>query len=666
VCQNNRLSLTIALDTLRHLGMNLYSSLPPVLSELVANAYDARARKVGIVLLDDEVVIQDDGIGMDRVAVQEKYLVVGRDRRVDDPPPKYDDDPFAAWPRREKPMGRKGIGKLAMFSIASQVEVHSTSRGNRTALRMVRSDIEQAARNRETYYPVEIPCAENLQRGTRVILKDLKRERAISAARVIKSIARRFSVIGSGQTRASESDFSVSVNDTPVTVSDWDIFNKLQYLWYLGPDSKQHVERCRGLTNSCEVAGEVEAANGQRWTVSGWIGTVKKPEQLKSVSDGLEINDNRIVIDCRGKVAISNFLHQFGEAGVYASYLAGYVRADYLDDDADDIATSDRERMKEDDPRVQALRDFMHKVLKQIQKEWTDLRRESAAREAEHEPVVKEWVKSLNDDEKGYARRLLGRLGGVRFADKSDKAQVIKYAILAFERLRVRHRLHLLTDAPDDSIETIAAMFSLEDDLENALYADIARQRLEVVSRLEQLVDADEKERVVQKHIYEHLWLLEPSWTVQDQLSSRLEKRVSVEFKKVKLTKDEKEGRIDIRYRKSGGVHIIIELKKPGAKRSVYQLLEQVKKYRSALAKCLLEVEGEAHPTINCVCLVGKRPNVGQEEEGALQAAGTQILTYDRVIGDSCKRFSEYVDAQKKYSRVHQILAMLDEGELGS
>lgn len=654
------LLLRIALDTLRHLGMNLYSSLPPVLSELVANAYDARARRVDIRLGDDEVVIQDDGIGMNRSDVQEKYLVVGRDRRVDDPPVPTDTDVFAQWPRRDKPMGRKGIGKLAMFSIASEVEIESVNRGERVALKMDRSKIEEAARSKQDYSPDEITPSCEFDVGTRVILRGLKRQRAISGDRVLWSIARRFSVIDidDSETDDGENAFIVFVDGVKVTAEHWDVFGKLQYMWYLGPESVRFAHRCPEGCRCAELDPMV-MCDGKEYLLKGWIGTVERPEQLKSTVSGITINDNRIVVDCRGKVAIANFLHQFGESGVYASYLAGYIRADYLDD-GEDIATSDRERMREDDPRVEALRSFVQKLLKRVQKDWTEFRRKTAEDDAAKDPIVKEWLDGLKEDECSDARRLLGRLGGVRFSDEEDRAQVLKYTILAFERLRVRHKLHLLRDAPDESLSTIAAMFALESDLENALYADIATQRLEVVKKLEALVDDDEKERAVQQHLYDHLWLLEPSWTIQDQLSSRLEERVTTEFGKVSLTKEETEGRLDIRYRKSGGVHIIVELKKPDVRRTVYQLLDQVKKYRSALATCLQDVEGVTDPIIQCVCLLGKRPVLTREEENVLIAAGTQVFSYDQVISDSCKRFAEYLQAQERFGRIQMILKKLD------
>lgn len=657
-----RLSLTIALDTLRHLGMNLYSSLPPVLSELVANAYDARARRVDILLGDDEVTIQDDGIGMDRDDVQMKYLVVGRDRRVEDPPPTADEDPYAAWPRREKPMGRKGIGKLAMFSIASQVVVQSIKNGQAVALRMDRAGIEEAARDKQTYYPEELQTPEDLVAGTRVILRDLKRQRAISADRLLKSIARRFSVIDVEQSEGvgdGTSDFAVYVGGTKIAVEHWDIFSKLQYIWYLSDGSRHYSERCGDDCRCVQVPPEVELSDGENVEVSGWIGTVKRPEQLKSSTGGVDINDNRIVVDCRGKVAIANFLHQFGEAGVYASYVAGYIRADYLDE-GEDIATSDRERMQDDDPRVIALREYVRQLLKRVQREWTEFRRENAAEQASEDPIVADWLEGLNGDEQDDARRLLGRIGTVRFSDNADKAQVLKYTILAFERLRVRHKLHILRDTPDDRLEAVAAMFALESDLENALYADIAHQRLQVLQQLQSLVDANEKEKVIQQHIYEHLWLLEPSWTIQDQLNRRLEQRVTTEFGKVPLSAEERRGRIDIRYRKSGGIHIIVELKRPDVVANVYELMQQVAKYRDALTVCLQEIEGERSPNVQCVCLVGALPDMGAAEERALISTGTQILTYDRVIAESCSRFSDYLEAHERFGRVQSILARLD------
>ncbi len=57
------LEMKISLNGLEHLGMNLYRSVPPVLSEIVANAWDADAKQVHITLdkTNAHIKIQDNG-----------------------------------------------------------------------------------------------------------------------------------------------------------------------------------------------------------------------------------------------------------------------------------------------------------------------------------------------------------------------------------------------------------------------------------------------------------------------------------------------------------------------------------------------------------------------------------------------------------------------------
>src|SRR5262245_12199367 len=56
--------------TIEHLGLKLYVSLPPVIGELVSNAWDAEAGKVevslptGPITATSEVVVRDNGAGM--------------------------------------------------------------------------------------------------------------------------------------------------------------------------------------------------------------------------------------------------------------------------------------------------------------------------------------------------------------------------------------------------------------------------------------------------------------------------------------------------------------------------------------------------------------------------------------------------------------------------
>ena len=71
--------MSLDLNVLNHLGLNLYSNTPAVLSEVVANSYDADALEVKIDISQesDKIVIIDDGNGMTLQEINEKFLRVG-------------------------------------------------------------------------------------------------------------------------------------------------------------------------------------------------------------------------------------------------------------------------------------------------------------------------------------------------------------------------------------------------------------------------------------------------------------------------------------------------------------------------------------------------------------------------------------------------------------
>ena len=102
-----RYKMTLSLNVLNHLGLTLYSNIPSVLSEVVANSYDADAENVVITITDTRIVIKDDGNGMSIEDINLKYLLVGYQKRKQG-------ESFS--PRFLRPvMGRKGIGKLSLF-----------------------------------------------------------------------------------------------------------------------------------------------------------------------------------------------------------------------------------------------------------------------------------------------------------------------------------------------------------------------------------------------------------------------------------------------------------------------------------------------------------------------------------------------------------------------
>ena len=214
--------MTISLNALEHLGINLYSNIPAVLSEIVANAWDADAKKVTVTIdrASESITIEDDGIGMDRDAVIDRFLTVGFRRR---------DELGGETAAGRKPMGRKGIGKLSIFSIAKTAEVYTSCGNAKTAFRMDREVIrKQIAGNTDrAYKPVEIapwPVG-GPKLGTRIVLSSLSKSLSGMTIEGLKRrIARRFSIIG------PKFGFSVEVNGSVIGPEDRGYHNALQYI----------------------------------------------------------------------------------------------------------------------------------------------------------------------------------------------------------------------------------------------------------------------------------------------------------------------------------------------------------------------------------------------------------------------------------------------------
>ena len=167
---NHKYEMRINLNILNHLGLNLYSNVPAVLSEVVANSWDADATKVDIKIEQNKITIIDNGHGMTESDINDKYLNVGYKRRGESPrTPEYD----------RPVMGRKGIGKLSLFSIADIVEIQTVSGEKKSGFVMyaakIKSQIEKD--DEKPYHPDSLPESQiDLnETGTRIVLMHLKK-----------------------------------------------------------------------------------------------------------------------------------------------------------------------------------------------------------------------------------------------------------------------------------------------------------------------------------------------------------------------------------------------------------------------------------------------------------------------------------------------------------
>lgn len=635
-------AITLNLNVLNHLGLNLYSNVPAVLSEVVANSWDAEAKKVDIKIDKQRGVVEisDDGLGMTREEVNDRFLNVGYQRRL---------APGGGVTKnlRRKVLGRKGIGKLSLFSIANVVEVHTCKDGEKSAFRMKLADLKKQIEQHSigTYHPE--PIDPDITKGTRIVLTGLKKGLGGTAVALRRRIARRFTIIG------AEHKFEVRVNGDPIDVEDRDYYHKVQFLWTIGGNKDRYLKLCKNHTKHEHRPGKIEGG----YQVSGWIGTAASTTALKDENDNL----NRIVLIVRGKLAQEDLLDTFSEGGVYTKYLIGEIHADFLDDDDDDdIATSSRQQIIEDDPRYVALREFVLGELKNVQNKWTKYRNEGGEEKARQIPAINDWFETLPKEARRKATALFGKINQLTISDEADRRRLFQHCVLAFESLRYKEQLDALDEVTPENLESLGPVFAALDDIEATLYHQIVSERIKVIDRLRDHVEENSLENVVRDHLFEHLWLLDPSWERATD-GAYMEQSVQREFDKIRVKPDVKAGRVDIKYRKTSGANVIVELKRAGRRVSSLELLEQTEKYQEKLRQ-LLDAAGRHLEPINVVCVVGTDlsdwdASGGREGSAKLLAVrDTRVVMYQELLDNAFAAYSAYLEKRKDAGRVQRLI----------
>lgn len=640
-------AMTLDLNVLKHLGINLYSNVAAVLTETVANSWDADAEQVSIDIDMDQnsIIIEDDGIGMSISDMNNKYLKVGYCRR------ELADQKVTKKGRLV--MGRKGLGKLSLFSIANIVEVQSKQDDiEKHGCRMSISDMERAVKGKNSsYVPQELSKEEITKetKGTKIILKDLKKGRLTATIASLKTrLARRFSIIG----QTDNQTFNVLINKEKITIQDREDFKVVDFIWTFGPSSfkTEHFKSIKELNNRNE-------SWDKNWNIKGWIGTAPTPKKLDSEAGNL----NGIVVLARGRLFHENILEKINDGRLYTKYLTGQIEADFLDsDNLEDIATSDRQRIKEDDDRYQKLIQFLRTQLNLIESQWNELRREHEVKNLlDQSQGIKDWLSSLTPGSKKSAKKMLASLSSLPIENSEDKKNLYRHGILAFERMRLREETNTLAEGICD-VNNLLQLLADRDALEGSLYNDIVKSRLEGIESFMNLVDNNKKEKVLQTYLFKHLWLLDPSWERATN-TEIMEKRLYDSGIKVEnLTEKEKLGRVDIAYRCISNKDVIIELKRADRAMDGSELYRQGRKYVNALKKIVKQTENrDAH--IEVIFVLGK-PIKDEESSESIRllmssiSPGSRVVFYDELIQHAQKVYSEYYDRMKKIDKLEDYL----------
>lgn len=640
----NPYEMKFDIGTIKHLGLQMYSTLPPVIGELVANAWDANATRVDITIPDtpidqerSEIIIKDDGIGMSDEDIRNKYLIIGRDRRADE---KTDVTPGE---NGRKVMGRKGIGKFSAFGIAREIDVESVKNGETRHFLMNYDKLLEEADDRVIELP-QLPSTGTISIGTKITLRYITKfkNRRISIDIIRRGLARRFTVIGA-------KGFEVVINNNPISPEDRDLKRLLAkdvngdpYLW-------KYNER------------EIKDETG--WTVSGWIGA------LSRTSPGIDKIDRGIVLMARGKLVQEPFVFDAVVGQQFAlSYLIGELHAEFVDNEVEDTIATTRNSLVWDTEANTALKEWGQKEVNKIASLWAKKRREDNKRKLQQHPLYIKFKKQADEIDKklefGKADRLIQQLI-LQSTDKNPDADIDDFESLVemfidfWKFDSFRDMAAKIRDSGIEEPEKLLDLFRKWEILEAKEMMKVTEGRIMTIKKLHEFIETNAKEvPTIHNFLKEFPWVLDPRWTLVDD-EVRYSGLLRDKFPESD-TIPEVDRRIDFLCVSERTHLIVVEIKRPQSRISTKEL-DQIFNYVTFIDG---QIRGNSDPDfpykeVSGYLLCGDVVDDREVQAKVDRLASSKI--YVRHYADLLKMAEQlHIESLEKYNKLQEVKQRTD------
>lgn len=346
------------------LGPSLYTNIYYILAELIANAYDADARNVYIISNKDDITVEDDGKGMsyDKGDIN-KYLNVAAVSRTSD------SDAYTELKRKK--MGRKGVGKLAALSVSENVIIKTIKHGEKSGFILSRYINEN-----NMLTPLnddEISFQKVIGDGTSVVMQQPQYRLHNTLDAIKRNLLKIFPLINK--------DFKLHIvrgtEECIIEQYDQETIKELSTLITLG----DKFENLCGLfdtpfvqqKNELQKKEDIKSIplllkdkNGEEHSydlqIQGWIGTYKTTRGRKA--NLTDFPDNFISLYANNKMGEFNILPLVGQNKLNEVFVVGQLHVDLFElSELPDMALSNRQGYKSDDPRYQAVLKYVRDDL---------------------------------------------------------------------------------------------------------------------------------------------------------------------------------------------------------------------------------------------------------------------------------------------------------------
>lgn len=364
--ENKKYTFELSLSILNHLGRNLYRNFITVLGEAVSNAWDADANNVWIYIDKDnqQFVIKDDGEGMTSEDFQNKFLMVGYSKRID--------NGMSSLVNKRPYIGAKGIGKLALLSCSKKVNIISkTDETDYTGGVIDNTGLTKAIDDNlkpKDYLLEEVNIdlfkeyLEGHTKGTIIIFENLNEDIKNTIPYLKKMIALyfRFSLV--------DSSFKIFVNNDEVKLDDLKDFSEnTEFLWNINKAEDPYIQTLTKLKNEPLIINN-------DLNINGFIATVEKPRHLKISGTEEKVGVDLFVNGRLRERDILKHLPDFSTRHI-ASYLYGQIHFNELEEEGYDRFTSSREGIVSGDVKyLNLIKVLKEEILNIIADKWDELR----------------------------------------------------------------------------------------------------------------------------------------------------------------------------------------------------------------------------------------------------------------------------------------------------
>ena len=380
-------------NTIQHLGIRMYSSLPTAIAELVANAYDACSPEVHIKLYDNDekkIVVEDTGIGMTFEEINSHFLRIGRNRREEE--------------GKETPCGRiatgkKGLGKLAFFGIGDTIAITTKKDGEKITFTLDWNDLIGTPSG-EDYKPKheDENCGKD-EHGTMITLRNLKRKTKFSVEPLADSLAKLFNF--------PDEHFKVIIylNEK----KEIEIENKSKYANIESEFEWKFPDFSEEITLEYENKSEIK----------GKIITTEKP--LKPGMRGITLFANGRMINLPEFFGSSISSHFF-------SYVTGWLDVNFVDNWDEDVISTNRQSVNWENEKTAELKEFIRKCLAQIQNEWREKRKEKRTKEINKKIQINlgDWYEKLPFEVRGKVENIITKVIEESELPQRKQSEVVK------------------------------------------------------------------------------------------------------------------------------------------------------------------------------------------------------------------------------------------------